>query len=274
MVQYLEKQFDAVKWESGRPPASWRVIQLAELANGLFIWATAVCSILQKRLSRLSPDDILDSILAARRALGDTEQLATLYYQAIKWLFPDSEGQDLFQEYMGATLALQEPLPTADFARLTNLRTGAIDSIQADLKALQIRKVSDGEGSPTVHPARTLFHQSFLDYLQSPSTPPHLAFRIPLLDAHAQLAECCLTVLPPLLSSYHTTFDPLSLSPEHSYAVKYLAIHTHHGTPSLQPGSTDGWQRTKLCEQLEQLGTRALYRWAVLLVCLVNRALR
>ncbi|TEB36643.1 hypothetical protein FA13DRAFT_1075798 [Coprinellus micaceus] len=53
MVQYLEKQFDDVSWESGRRPAPWRIIQLAELANGLFIWATVVCSILQKRLSHL-----------------------------------------------------------------------------------------------------------------------------------------------------------------------------------------------------------------------------
>ncbi|TEB36668.1 hypothetical protein FA13DRAFT_1076790 [Coprinellus micaceus] len=269
MVQYLEKQFDTVKWESGRRPAPWRIIQLAKLANGLFIWATVVCSILQKRLSRLAPEDILDSILTARRGLGDSEQLATLYYQAIMWLFPDPEGRDLFREYMAATLALQEPLPTADFARLTNLPTRTIDSIQVDLKALQIWKPNDGEGTPTIYPARTLFHQSLLDYLESPSTPSHLAFRIPLLDAHDHLAQCCLTVLPPFLSSSHA-IDPLGLSPGHSYAIKYLVTHVHHGTPSPQPSSAVDWPGTRLCKQLEQFGSKVLFRWGALLVCLVK----
>ncbi|TEB36676.1 hypothetical protein FA13DRAFT_1787049 [Coprinellus micaceus] len=245
MVQYIEKQFDDVKWEYGRRPASWQKVEPPV------------------------PEDILDPIVTARRGLGDSEQLATPYYYAIMCLFPDPEGRDLFREYMAATLALQEPLPTADFARLTNLPTRAIDSIQVGLMALQIRKANDGQGTPTVRPARTLFHQSLLDYLESSPTPSHLAFRIPLLDAHDQLAQCCLTVLPHFLSGSHVV-DPLGLPHEHSYAVKYLATHIHRGTPCPQAGSTDGSQTARLCKQLEQLGNRVLFRWAVLLVGLVK----
>ncbi|TEB36707.1 hypothetical protein FA13DRAFT_1727066, partial [Coprinellus micaceus] len=76
--------------------------------------------------------------------------------------------------------------------------------------------------------------------------PSRLAFRIPLLAAHVQLAECCLTVLPPLLTSSRT-IDPPGLSPEHSYAVKYLATHIHRGTPSPQPISALGSRMARLC---------------------------
>jgi hypothetical protein len=261
MVCFLTQQLEDVHWEHGRHYVQERMAKLAELANGLFIWARVVCSLLQKRLSRLSPDHILDSILDARRSLGDIEQLATLYHQAIMLLFPDSDAQDLFREYLTATIALQEPLPTDHFSAFTELPTRVIESIQAELKALQIRKTGGDEDERLlVYPARSIFHLSFLEYLESASTPPHVAFHVPLLGSHSQLAECCLRELPRFLPSPHP-LSYLGLSPQQRYAVTHVMAHLRHGTPSVQPESADEWKCSRHWAILRYTSLNLLQQW-------------
>ncbi|TEB16667.1 hypothetical protein FA13DRAFT_1872504 [Coprinellus micaceus] len=272
MERFLRKQLEGVQWEHGRRYATERITKLAELAKGLFIWVRVVCSLLQKRVSRFSPDHILESILDARRSLGDSEQLATLYHQAIVLLFPDSEDQDLFREYMTATLALQESLPMDEFSAYTDLPTRAIEGIQAELKALQIRKLGgvNDEGAQ-VHPAGSLFHLSFLEYLGSTSTPAHIAFHVSPFDSHSQLAKSCLRELPRFLPSSRL-LRCIDLDPRGRYAVTYLTVHIHHGSPSVQPGSTEEWERSGHCATLRQTSVEMLEQWADLFVDLVGGA--
>ncbi|TEB31556.1 hypothetical protein FA13DRAFT_1774171 [Coprinellus micaceus] len=272
MERFLRKQLEGVQWEHGRRYATERITKLAELAKGLFIWVRVVCSLLQKRVSRFSPDHILESILDARRSLGDSEQLATLYHQAIVLLFPDSEDQDLFREYMTATLALQESLPMDEFSAFTDLPTRAIEGIQAELKALQIRKLGgvNDEGAQ-VHPAGSLFHLSFLEYLGSTSTRAHIAFHVSPFDSHSQLAKSCLRELPRFLPSSRL-LRCIDLDPRGRYAVTYLTVHIHHGSPSVQPGSTEEWERSGHCATLRQTSVEMLEQWADLFVDLVGGA--
>jgi tetratricopeptide (TPR) repeat protein len=272
MVRFLRKQLEDVPWEHGKRYAEARITKLAELANGLFIWARVVCSLLQKRLSHFSPDNVLDSILDSQRTLGDSEQIAMLYHQVIMLLFPDSEGQQLFQEYLTATLALQESLPIDEFSAFTNLPTRVIEGIQAELKAFQIRKLGGAkdEGAQ-VHPARSLFHLSFLEYLEWASTPAHMAFHVSLFDSHSRLAEFCLAELPRFLPSPRP-LSPLDLYSRRRYAITYLMVHIHHGSPSAQPGSAEEWEHSTHCTTLRQCDSELLQRWADLVVDLVGGA--
>jgi hypothetical protein len=262
MERFLRKQLDDVRWEHRRRYAEMRIAKLAELANGLFIWARVVCSLLQKRLSRVSPDEVLDSILGVGRSLGDGEQLATLYHQAIMLLFPDSEDQDLLREYLTATLALQESLPMDEFSTFTNLPTRVIEGIQTELMALQIRKPgTETERVHWVHPAGSLFHLSFLEYLESTSTPPAIAFHVLMFSSHSQLAGFCFKELPCFLPNSHP-LNYLDLYPREQYAVAYLMVHIHHGSPSVQPGSTEEWEHSTLCATLRQSSFQLLEQWA------------
>ncbi|TEB23802.1 hypothetical protein FA13DRAFT_1669709 [Coprinellus micaceus] len=272
MERFLTNQFDGVSWEHGRRPAPFHVTKLAELTNGLFIWATVVCSLLKKRLNRLPPDQVLDSILGARRILGDSEKLATLYHQAIVLLFPDSEDQDLFREYLTATLALQAPLPIDEFSNFTGLPIHAIEAIQSDLKALQIRQPEEGsEENSMVYPAGSLFHLSFLEYLESTSTPPAITFHVSMFSSHSQLAGFCFKELPCFLSGSHAP-SRLDLNPREQYAVTYLMVHIHRGSPLVQPGATEEWEHSILCATLRQSTIEMLQRWADLVVDLLGGA--
>ncbi|TEB23804.1 hypothetical protein FA13DRAFT_1818193 [Coprinellus micaceus] len=270
MERFLTSQFNGVRWEHGRRPAPFHVTKLAELTNGLFIWATVVCSLLKKRLSRFPPDHILKSILDARKTLGDGEQLATLYHHAITLLFPDSDSREILREYLTATLALQESLPMDEFSAFTNLPTRAIESIQAELKALQIRKPGGAEDEGAqVHPAGSLFHLSFLEYLESTSTPPAIAFHVSMFSSHSQLAQFCFKELPRFLPSPHP-LRLLDLDPRGRYAVTNLMTHIHYGSPLVQPDSSEEWKRSTLCATLRQTSLELLWQWADLLVDLAK----
>jgi hypothetical protein len=273
MERFLTSQFNGVRWEHGRRPAPFHVTKLAELTNGLFIWATVVCSLLKKRLSRFPPDHILKSILDARKTLGDGEQLATLYHHAITLLFPDSDSREILREYLTATLALQESLPMDEFSAFTNLPTRAIESIQAELKALQIRKPGGAEDEGAqVHPAGSLFHLSFLEYLESTSTPPAIAFHVSMFDSHSQLAGFCFKELPRFLPSSHP-LRYLDLHPRERYAVTYVMVHICHGTPSVKPSSAQEWERSTQCATLRRSSFGLLEQWAELYVGLVRPVL-
>jgi tetratricopeptide (TPR) repeat protein len=185
------------------------------------------------------------------------------------WLFPKSEDQDLFRDYLAATLSLQEPLPLHEFSLLTDLPIPLIENIQTDLKALQIRKTGDGHVSQMVYPAGSLLHLSFLEYLESTSTPQALAFHMTSFDSHSKLAERCLKELPLFLPlPQHLTSR--KLAPRQRYTVKYLPTHIHHGTPGAMPGAAVEWRNTAHCVLLERLGFRVLGQWRDLFVGLVS----
>ncbi|KAJ3504358.1 hypothetical protein NMY22_g17951 [Coprinellus aureogranulatus] len=59
-----------------------------------------------------------------------------------------------------------------------------IQHIQLALTALQIRY--PGTTDATVYPALRLFHLSFIEYLQSPATPPEHSFPVPARQSHAR----------------------------------------------------------------------------------------
>ncbi|TEB36816.1 hypothetical protein FA13DRAFT_1086071 [Coprinellus micaceus] len=266
MECYFNHQFNDVRWIDGQRPSPSQTTQLAELANGLFIWASIVCSLLKKRLSATTPNQTLEAILHSRRRLGENESLAGLYHQALLWLFPDSDDQELAQKYLGATLVLQQPLPLAAFSSLIDLPAHVAEEIQGALTALQIRRPADEH---LVHPSVDLFHLSLLEYLQSKSASHGTPFSVSAFDAHSQLAELCLRKLPQCPPE-SPNLTCIRLSPQEEYIVKYLATHIQHGTPSVSPASSMEWEQTRHRDILRGLGVTQLRHWGGLLLDLVG----
>ncbi|KAJ3506775.1 hypothetical protein NMY22_g17139 [Coprinellus aureogranulatus] len=116
MGRYFEQELAPVTWGNGWEPKPNHISKLVELSDGLFIWAMVVCSLLKKRFSRSTPRETLEAILYARRSLGAEGGLAHLYHQAIVWLFPEQDDQDMLRQYLEAALVLQEPLPLDAFS--------------------------------------------------------------------------------------------------------------------------------------------------------------
>ncbi|KAJ3519454.1 hypothetical protein NMY22_g13194 [Coprinellus aureogranulatus] len=139
MQRYISKELASVKWDFGRAPSERQITKLVELADGLFIWAKVVCSLLKKKLSLSSASETLEAIIHSQRSVAAEGDLPALYHQAIVWLFPGSEDQGLVRQYLGAVLALQEPLPVEAFSSLTGLPVHIVETIKVELAALQIR---------------------------------------------------------------------------------------------------------------------------------------
>ncbi|KAJ3523958.1 hypothetical protein NMY22_g11207 [Coprinellus aureogranulatus] len=266
MEQYFVKELGPVTWD-GRGPGPNHIAKLVQLANGLFIWAVVVCSLLKKRFSRVSPNEMLEEILSTRRSVGAEGALASIYHQAIVWLFPDSDDQDVLRQYLGATLVLQEPLPSDAFSKLTKLPIHTVETIKSALAALQIRIPADS--SRMIHPADALFHLSFLEYLGSLSTPPDVSFYISAFGTHSQLAESCLLELRLFLPRAQY-YRPGDLPPLQKYAVKYMPAHVDQGTPFVEPESNADWERTPHYTLLQEIAVASLLQWGRLFVALMQ----
>ncbi|KAJ3538448.1 hypothetical protein NMY22_g5161 [Coprinellus aureogranulatus] len=270
MERYFVKELGSVKWDLGRTPTQNQITKLVELANGLFIWAMVVCSLLKKRFSRSSPSETLEAILCSRRSVGAEGGLAGLYHQAILWLFPDPGDQDLLRQYLGTTLVLQEALPLNAFSSLAKLPTHVIQSVKLQLTALQIRyPVGD---THQIYPANAIFHLSFREYLLGSSTPPGISFSIPEFEYHSLLAETCLLELRDFLPKAHQ-LSASDLTARQKYAVKHMPTHVHQGTPSVESDSDVSWKQTTHFSLLQDITIPSLIQWGSLFVDLVQPGL-
>lgn len=265
MEKYFSRQFDEVEWDYGHRPPPKYISTLAEQADGLFMWSNIVCSLLKKGLGLASPNKTLESILYSRRRTGETGSLTNLYNDVLSWLFPDAEEQEFLRLYLGTILALQEPLPLDGLASLIKLPSRSIEMIQSRLKALCIRQPADGK--PMVYPAKTLFHLSFVEYLQHSATST-TAFAVSLLGAHANLTEACLREMVSFLSTSRDLAS-LHLSAILQYIIKYWPFHLTHGTPSVEPDSYAEWQKTKIYCILCSIPMVIYRKWGILFAHLV-----
>ncbi|RXW19143.1 hypothetical protein EST38_g6716 [Candolleomyces aberdarensis] len=254
---YFDHHFESIDWDHGRKPNERQVDRLAELSGGLLVWGATVCSLLSHKFSGSTPHDILSGILAEEQKVGSTGQLAQLYYNAIIRLFPSVEDRKHLRNYLGVIVVLQEALPVHDFCCLVGMPLCLVVSIQSTLSALQTRLPPTGL-EKMVHPASTLFHLSFLDYIQA--TLAENAFTISAFDSHSVVGLACLnhiTSLPPV-SSNQISFS--SLHDIRRYAVKHWPLHVTHGTRR----SHDEWVKTPHYSTLHTIPIAAQQRWATL----------
>ncbi|KAJ2934990.1 hypothetical protein H1R20_g2112, partial [Candolleomyces eurysporus] len=251
---YFHKHLETVPWEDGRMATPSDVDKLTELSGGLPVWAATVIGLLSHRLSESPPHEILEEIVGSRRQVGGSDGLGELYCNALLRLFRSPEDQRQLRRYLGASIGLQEALSPFDFSMLAEIRTHLINRIQFDLSALQTRSPPLGsEGM--VHPATTLFHMSFLEYVQATTTES--SFSISTLDSHSTLGLSCLKQLTGLPSSSHHVSD---LYNHQHYAMKYWPFHVFKGTPR----SHERWSQTEHCSTLRKITAETQRQWAAL----------
>ncbi|KAJ2927863.1 hypothetical protein H1R20_g9221, partial [Candolleomyces eurysporus] len=252
---YFEKYMRTVLWVDGRKASPADVEKLTELSGGLPVWASTVIALLSHPFSESPPHEILAEIVASRRQVGGADGLGELYCNALKRLFPSSEAQTLFRRYIGAIIALQESLSLLDFSMLAGIPFHLIDRIQFSLSALQTRSPPPGS-EKMVHPATTLFHLSFLEYVQATTTEN--CFAISTYDSHSTLGLTCLEQLSSLPApSPHRKFP---FRATQHYVVKYWPYHVSNGTPR----SNDQWSQTNHCSTLRTVSTGTRQQWAIL----------
>ncbi|KAJ2924464.1 hypothetical protein H1R20_g12641, partial [Candolleomyces eurysporus] len=253
---YFQKHLEMVPWVDGRKASSLDVEKLTELSGGLPVWATTVISVLSHSFSDSPPHEILAEVVGNRRQVGGSDGLGDLYRNALERLFPSSDAQKWFRRHMGATTVLQEPLSLEDFSTLTGIPSHLINKIQFPLSALQTRSPPPGS-EKMIHPATTLFHLSFLEYIRAPTTDT--SFAISTFDSHSAIGLTCLKQLAILLRSSLQNDYPLR--PLQHYAVNYWPHHVVNGTPRL----SNEWLRTEHCSTLQMIpDTHG--RWATLLL--------
>ncbi|KAJ2934657.1 hypothetical protein H1R20_g2438, partial [Candolleomyces eurysporus] len=250
---YFRKHLETVPWVGGRTATPADVEKLTELSGGLPVWASTVIALLSHRFSESPPHEILEEIVGSRRQVGGSDGLGELYRKALSRLFPSLEGQRQFLRYLAATIVLQEPLSPSDFSILSGIPSHLIDRIQFALTALQTRS-APLSSEEMVHPASTLFHQSFLDYVQATVTGN--SFSISAVDAHSMLGLTCLKQLPSLPLSHHASH----LRDHQGYAVKYWPFHVSKGTPR----ANDQWSQTEHCSTLLKLTVETQHQWPTL----------
>ncbi|RXW19141.1 hypothetical protein EST38_g6718 [Candolleomyces aberdarensis] len=254
---YFNYHFESIDWDHRRKPSDRQVDQLAGMSGGLLVWGATVCSLLSHKFSDFTPHEILSGILAEEQKVGSTEQLARLYHDAIIRLFPSVEDQKRLRTYFGATVVLQEALPAHDFCLLVGMRPHVVAGIQSTLSALQTRLPPTGS-SNMVHPASTLFHLSFLDYIQA--APGENAFAISAFDCHAVVGLACLNQIASLLPALSSQTSSFSLDRIQRYAIKHWPHHVSHGTHR----SHDEWVKTPHCSILDTIPIGVQQRWATL----------
>ncbi|RXW18780.1 hypothetical protein EST38_g7067 [Candolleomyces aberdarensis] len=250
---YFHKHLETVPWVDGRTATLVDVEKLTELSGGLPVWASTVIALLSHRFSESPPHEVLEDIVGSRRQVGGSDGLGELYRKALSRLFPSPEDQRQLLRYLAATIVLQEPLSPFDFSMLSGIPSHLINHIQFALTALQTRSVPLGS-EEMVYPASTLFHQSFLDYVQSTVTGN--SFLTSAVDAHSTLGLTCLRQLPSLPSSHHASY----LRDHQGYAVKYWPFHVSKGTPR----ANDQWSQTEHCLTILELTLEVQQRWATL----------
>ncbi|KAJ2924107.1 hypothetical protein H1R20_g12988, partial [Candolleomyces eurysporus] len=108
---YFHEHLETVPWVDGRTATPADVEKLTELSGGLPVWASTVIAVLSHRFGESPPHEILEEIVGSRRYVGSDDGLGELYHNALSRLFHSPEDQRQLRRYLGASIALQEPLP-------------------------------------------------------------------------------------------------------------------------------------------------------------------
>ncbi|TEB29756.1 hypothetical protein FA13DRAFT_625460 [Coprinellus micaceus] len=261
IFRYFHTHFATIDWGHGEKPEERQLSQLAEKANGLFVWAWIVFSTIADDFIDASPKEVLEQTLESRRTTGDSELLAELYHGAIMRSFPRAKEREQVRKYLQAIFVLESPLPIADFAKLIGMEHRTVERIRKGLYALQTRS-PDGSDE-LVYPATAIFHLSVTEYFQSYSTPDDFTFSICTLQGHAIIGGGCLALLPKFFVG--NTQD-ITL-PSESALCNYIALtwprHVANRFPSLVTVlDAEIWTQIELYGPLQGLTCETVHGWA------------
>ncbi|RXW21690.1 hypothetical protein EST38_g4164 [Candolleomyces aberdarensis] len=233
------------------------ITQLAVLSGGLLIWASTVCGLVKHSLSSNGSARVVNNILTSETKLGGSRKLMHLYRDAIIHAFPSPVEQRRFRDYLGSSMVLQEPLDVFDFSKLTGIEVDVIKRLQTQIAAI-CQLPSKAVSLSTIYPAASIFHLSFLEFVQDLSANTEaLSITLSLVDFHARLGQACLeaTFVSPPPEQTVRSF-PRRHTNAYRYAVKFWPLHISNGTDRAT------WSETSHCKKLQDVQIEGMRRWA------------
>ncbi|CCA76945.1 related to S. pombe trp-asp repeat containing protein [Serendipita indica DSM 11827] len=158
--------------------------RLVEKAQGLFIWASTACRMLNSEATWDTPENVYDRLISVDKA-GDIDDVYGLIFERI-----DPKAQESMCKMLALLLAAFEPL--------------TVDEVQDILTHVKVRGsvkiLAKNLGSVLSVDERTQLiqfrHPTLVEYLRRCSmTPATSKFSIKLAEAHGQAASWCLNRL-------------------------------------------------------------------------------
>ena len=162
-------------------PGDGVILQLVDLAQGLFIWAYTTIRFIESGFPKKRLNEVLN--LSAH---GEAHQhLDNLYQVALAHPFQSSDHDELdtVRSILGAIIVAREPLTDEQLGQLLELELGMVRGILSRLQPLL--RWSQGR------PAQPL-HASFTDFLCDAQRCRDLQWHIDTSSHHYHAASCCL----------------------------------------------------------------------------------
>ncbi|GAB1205469.1 hypothetical protein APSETT445_004145 [Aspergillus pseudonomiae] len=186
-------------WEIRRKhdlPRNWpgeeRIEQLAEKADGLFIYAATVCRFLSTA-NRKTIEDRLGRILAGDVGETAKESLDGMYTRILQVVLTgevdnDQAMSDLFKQVVGPILVLSRPLSIIALSRLIEVELSDTRWLMEHLYS--VLEMPQGDHGPI-----QLLHLSFRDFLLASQRCKDSHFWIDEKQSHRNLYQHCLKVM-------------------------------------------------------------------------------
>jgi hypothetical protein len=192
--RYLTSSFSRIRelyYLDSSWPSTSDTRALAELSNGLFIFAATSINFIQDR-NYSSPADQLESLLTnppniAQSSLSPHRRLDELYTQVLSHAFPNIAPPlaDRLKIVLGSIIFLRDPLSSRALEELLKLKPTTVRQTLVHLHSVVI--------VPEDHfQVIRLLHPSFFDFVTDPSRCRQADFVVNPLIQHALLARACL----------------------------------------------------------------------------------
>ena len=210
--KYFEDRFKDTKWTGPRLDQV-TLDRLVKLADGLLIWAATVCNLLSPsppHPTKKLAIQTLNGILSSSPNQGHKERMEDLYRAALERIFP-TEDKEWHSKLFLLMVALREPLPLKEFARLVQMTEEFVQDACSRLRALQTRGTFDHH---MVQPAIELFHASFIEHLDQSN------------QAHRVMANTCICFFEEVTEpDVGQELGPFPFERAEQYIGKYLVYH-------------------------------------------------
>lgn len=259
IARYFEGRFEEIDMK----PSSTQISQLVGLAGGFLAWAATVSSFIGNDMNG-KPEDLLDEVLSQGKRGSSEQQLDLLYNTSLSHLFGHfpAKAADNFRRVFGAMYVIQAHLDVTALRDLVET-PGIMDAVVTRLLSLQTQSLS---AEMNITPVSDHFHLSFLDFVVDPERCTHDHLLIRPRDAHAMLANKCLSLMAksaPFCNSNDIDFHQLGKALQ--YATKHWALHVTKTAACGDPIPPE------IRVHLEEFLQKHLPVWITLMLQLANR---
>jgi hypothetical protein len=204
VLKYIRHRMVRIRRTFPSPVHDWpgvtREIELAQYADGLFIWASVACAFLESGGD--DPDIELDKLVStSREGVKAEEKLDLLYLDVLCRSRPEDEGirANNWHYVIGSLVALKTPLTYRDMDSLLNLSAELRQRVTTLIDGRQIQLTTCNRILSSLRPILRidvnmkdvirLLHKSVFDYLTQRASHP---IRVDLSLSNAILAKQCL----------------------------------------------------------------------------------